>query len=455
MNQKLYKFFHPDLTHDNIYKALIFFALPLIFSQLFQQLYNTADTVIIGHFLGEQSLAAISSCVAIYELLIGFGMGFGNGLGIVCARAYGACDVTKLKKIVASSLLITLGVTLVISISSHFFLKTLLILLGTPQEIIEEAYSYINLISIFSSVIFAYNLLSGMLRAIGNSFMPLIFLIISSLLNISLDILLITKLELGIRGTAIATVLAQGISAILCLIYILKNTTILIPEKRHFAPEIPLYRNLIGQGLSMALMSALVSSGSVILQSSINGFGTAVLAGHISARKIFGLTIIPMIMLGSASATFVSQNLGAERIDRIKKGVIASDLLCIAWSLLCLLAIPFNAEFLIKAVSGSTSAAALEYGSKYITFMQPFYAVLGVLFVTRNSLQGLGSKILPLFSSVIELLGKVLFTLIIIPKTGTWGIIMCEPLIWVAMTIQLLWVFTGHKVFRNRLIHTA
>ena len=166
-------------------------------------------------------------------------------------------------------------------------------------------------------------------------------------------------------------------------------------------------------------------------------------------------TIIPMIMLGSASATFVSQNLGAERIDRIKKGVIASDVLCIVWSILCLLTIPFSAEFLIKAVSGSTSAAALEYGSKYITFMQPFYAVLGVLFVTRNSLQGLGSKILPLFSSVIELLGKVIFTLIIIPKTGTWGIIMCEPLIWVAMTIQLLWVFTGHKVFRNRLIHTA
>ena len=455
MNQKVYKFFHPDLTHDNIYKALIFFALPMIFSQLFQQLYNTADTVIIGHFLGEKSLASISSCVAIYELLIGFGMGFGNGLGIVCARSYGACDVTKLKKIVASSLIITLGVTVILSVSSHFFLKPLLILLGTPQEIIEEAYSYINLISIFCGVIFAYNLFSGMLRAIGNSFMPLVFLMISSVLNITLDILLITKMGLGIRGTAIATVLSQGISAVLCLVYILKNTTILIPQRAHFKPEAFLYRNLIGQGLSMALMSALVSSGSVILQSSINSFGTAVLAGHISARKIFGLTIIPMIMLGQGSATFVSQNLGAQRIDRIKKGVIAADILCIAWSLLCVLTIPFCAEFLIKAVSGTTSSGTLKYGSKYITFMQPFYAILGVLFVTRNSLQGLGSKILPLISSVIELLGKILFTLIIIPKTGTWGIIMCEPLIWVAMTVQLLWVFIRHPVFRNRSIHSA
>lgn len=455
MNKNLYKFFHPDLTHDNIYKALISFALPLMFSQLFQQLYNTTDTVIIGHFLGEKSLAAISSCVAIYELLVGFGVGFGNGLGIVAARAYGACDVQKLKKITASSIVITFAVTLILVVSARFFLKPLLTLLGTPAEILEEAYSYINLVSIFCGVLFAYNLLSGMLRAIGNSFMPLVFLLISSVLNIALDILLITKLGLGIRGTAIATVLAQGTSAIFCLIYILNRTTILIPDGKHFKAEGSLYRDLIGQGLSMALMSALVSSGSVILQSSINGFGTAVLAGHISARKIFGISIIPMIMMGPASATFVSQNLGAGRIDRIKKGVIAADLLCVAWAVLCLATLPFAARFLISAVSGSTSSGVLEYGSKYITFMQPFYAVLGVLFVTRNSLQGLGSKILPLISSIIELFGKVLFTLVIIPHSGTWGIIMCEPLIWVFMTIQLLWVFIRHPAFRNQLIRNA
>lgn len=449
MNQKFHKFFHLDLTHDNIYKALIFFALPLMFSQLFQQLYNTTDTVIIGHFLGERSLAAISSCVAVYELLVGFGTGFGNGLGIVAARAYGACNVQKLKKTVASSFVITFSITLMIMISARFFLRPLLGILRTPEEILEEAYSYINLISIFCGVLFAYNLLSGLLRAIGNSFMPLVFLTISSVLNIFLDILLITRLGLGIRGTAIATVIAQGTSAILCFIYMLSKTTILIPEKKHFSPETQLYKDLIGQGLSMALMSALVSSGSVILQSSINSFGTSVLAGHISARKIFGISIIPMIMMGPASATFVSQNLGAGRIDRIKKGVLAADILTISWSLLCLCTLPFASRFLISTVSGSTGENLLDYGSKYITFMQPFYCVLGVLFVTRNSLQGLGSKILPLISSFMELLGKILFTLIIIPLTGTWGIILCEPLIWVFMTAQLLYVFIRHPIFRN------
>lgn len=450
MNQRIQQFFRPDLTSGHIFSSLLAFAVPLMFSQLFQQLYNTTDTIIIGHYLGEQSLASIGACASIYELLVGFGTGFGNGLGIVAARAYGACDVQQLKKIVAASFIITSCITIFIMLTGQIALKPLLQLLGTPKEIIDQAYSYIHLISIFCGVLFSYNLLSGLLRAIGNSVMPLIFLVISSLLNIGLDILLITQLGLGIRGTAIATVLAQGISAILCFAYILKNTTILIPQKKHFKIERSIYRNLIGQGLSMALMSALVSSGSVILQSSINGFGTLVLAGHISARKIFAISIIPLLMMGTASATFVSQNLGAGHIDRVKKGVIIADLLCICWAILCCATIPFASRTLIQAVSDSSNPEVLAYGSKYITFMQPFYLALGVLFVTRNSLQGLGSKILPLFSSIIELVGKILFTLFIIPYTGTWGIIMCEPLIWVAMTIQLVWVYFRHPVFKSQ-----
>lgn len=449
MNGKIYKFFHPDLTHDNILKSFISFAIPLIFSQLFQQLYNTVDTVIIGHFLGEKSLAAIGSCVAVYELLVGFGVGFGNGLGIVAARAYGGCNVERLKKIVAGSAVITLGITLAIMMCGQIALRPLLLLLGTPAEIIEEAMSYIWLIAVFCGVLFSYNLFSGLLRAIGNSFMPLVFLIISSILNIILDILLITKMGLGIRGTALATIISQGVSATLCFIYILRNTTILIPGRKHFRIESDLYRNLLSQGLSMALMSSLVSSGSVILQSSINGFGTMVIAGHISARKIFGLSIIPLIMMGPASATFVSQNLGAGNIERIKKGVKVADLICVVWSLVCCIVIPLIAPLLIKAVSGSDNPEVLDYGSKYITFMQPFYMILGVLFVTRNSLQGLGSKVLPLISSFIELVGKMLFTWIIIPHLGTWGIILCEPLIWVAMTAQLLFVFIRHPVFKS------
>lgn len=450
MNSRIYSFFHPDLTHGSIVKSLVSFTIPLIISYLFQQLYNTVDTIIVGHFLGEQSLAAIGSCVAINELFIGFGNGFGNGLGIVAARAYGACNIDKLKRVSAGAIVITAGVTVFISISGFFFLKPLLKLLKTPEEIISEAYSYISVIVSYAGVLFFYNLFAALLRSIGNSFMPLVFLILSSLMNIGLDILFITRFNMGIKGTAIATVTAQGISVLLCMVYILKKTAILIPSENSWKIDSYLYKDLLGQGISMALMSALVSSGSVILQSSINKFGTSIIAGHISARKLFGLTIIPLITLGTASATFVSQNRGAEQIERIKKGVKTADLLCILWGILCCLVIPFTSRFLIRFMSGSDNEQVLWYGSKYISFMQPFYAVLGVLFVTRNSLQGLGSKILPLISSFIELAGKIIFTWIIIPHTSTWGIIMCEPLIWVFMTIQLLFVFLRHPLIKGK-----
>ena len=435
-----YKLFHPDLTHDNIWKSVLIFTFPMMISYVFQQLYNAADSIIVGHFLGEQSLAAIGSCTAISELLIGFGTGFGNGLGIVASRYYGALNIGKLKKVTFASIVITLFVTIFIMISGQLGLRPLLKILGTPETIIEEAYSYIWTVALFSGVLFAYNLLSGLLRAIGNSFMPLVFLIIASILNIALDLVFVTVFHLGVRGTAIATVIAQGISSILCFIYIIHKTPVLIPAKESIKIDKEIYTDLLGQGLSMALMSALVSSGSVILQFSINSFDTLIIAGHISARKIFGLTIIPLIALGLSSSTFVSQNLGAGKIDRIKKGIMISNLLCIIWGLVCTIIIPIFAKNLIKAISGSSSEELLNYGTKYISFMQPFYAVLGVLFVSRNSLQGLGSKFLPLISSIIELLGKIIFTIIIIPHLGIWGIIICEPIIWVLMTIQL--VFT-------------
>lgn len=242
----VYKFFHPDLTRDNILKSLLAFTLPLMVSLVFQQFYNAVDTIIVGHYLGENSLAAIGACASIYELLVGFGTGFGNGLGIVAARAYGANNADKLRKVVASSFVITVFVTIFIMIFGQLTLKPMLSFLGTPAEIIEEAYSYIWFIAIFSGVLFAYNLLSGLLRAIGDSFMPLVFLIISSLLNIFLDILMIVKFNLGVKGTAIATVVAQGISAVFCFFYILGKVKILIPAKKHFKVESKLYRDLIG-----------------------------------------------------------------------------------------------------------------------------------------------------------------------------------------------------------------
>lgn len=446
MRPSVHSLLHPELTNGNIVKAMIAFSAPIIVSCLFQQLYNAVDASIVGHYLGENSLAAIGACAAIFELMVGFGLGFGNGLSIVVARAYGAQDDETLKKSVAASIVVSLAVSVLITLLGLFFLRDLLTLLDTPEEILDEAHGYIGLVAAFCCVLFAYNLLSGLLRAIGNSFMALVFLIVSSGLNVLLDVVLIRDFGMGVQGTAIATVVAQGVSALLCAVYIFRKTPILLPQRRHFCLDRAIYVELMQQGLSMALMSALVSSGSVILQSSINSFGTLVIAGHISARKVFGLSVIPLLALGTACATFVSQNLGAHKYSRIRRGVTVANYLCVAWGITCTLIIPFISRYLISIMSGSSEEEVLDYGSTYVTFIQPFYGVLGILFVSRHSLQGLGEKMLPLVSSFIELIGKIVFTYVIVPYMGIWGIIICEPLLWVVMTLQLLYVFWRHPI---------
>ena len=309
--------FQVDLTKDKIFKALLLFAIPIFISNIFQQFYNTMDTMIVGNVLGDTSLAAIGACTAVYELLIGFALGVGNGLSIVVARSFGANDKELLKRSVAGSIVIGIGLTIIIMIISQLGLYPLLKLLDTPQNIIQESYSYISMITLFVGVMFAYNLCAGLLRAIGNSFMPLVFLIISSVVNIVLDLVFITQFNMGIQGAAIATVIAQGISAVLCIVYMWKKTPILIPQKDHFKFDKALYQELAGQGFSMGFMMAIVSSGTVILQKAINGFGYLTIAGHTTARKINAFCIMPCATIAASLSTFVSQNKGADNRDRI------------------------------------------------------------------------------------------------------------------------------------------
>ena len=430
-----------DLIKGNILPSLVIFAIPLIISNVFQQLYNTADIMIVGHYLGDTSLAAIGASTVIFELLVGFTLGFGNGLSIVVARNFGSGNKEAIKKSVALSLIIGLAITIIITIGSRFFLYPLLKALKTPELILNESYVYISTITLFIVVMFGYNLCAGLLRAIGNSFAPLVFLVISSLLNIVLAIFFIAHMKMGINGAAIATAIAQGISVILCLFYIKNKAKILIPNKKHFENDKILYKELISQGLSMALMSSIVSLGSVVLQSSINNLGFLTIAGHSAARKLFGLSIIPFFALGTALSTFVSQNRGAEKGDRIVKAVKYANIIGITWSLFVFIVLMFTARFFIHIISGSEESVILNNGSKYLRLSAPFYIVLAVLINLRFALQGLGEKIIPLISSFIELLGKVLFVIFIIPHFDYTGVILCEPIILCFMTIQLVYSF--------------
>ena len=430
-----------DLMNGPIFKSLLVFMLPILVSCLFQQLYNTVDTMIVGNVLGDTALAAIGACGAIYELLVGFGIGIGNGLAIVAARAYGAGDEDQLKQTVAGSIVIGIIASAVITLAGAAGLHPLLELLDTPAEILEDAYGYIIIIDLGVIVMFAYNLCAGLLRAIGNSFMPLVFLILSSVLNVILDLWFIAVLGMGVAGAGVATVISQGVSVALCILYVFRSARLLLPGKKHFHVESRLYWELFSQSISMGLMSSIVSAGSVVLQYGINGLGTLTIAGHTAARKLFSFTSMPLISMANAGSTFVSQNRGAAQPERVRKGMRTMYLCSVVIMAAEVVLMQLFARQLVQLISGSSAPLVLENGARYLMWNAPFYAVLGVLLCTRYALQSLGQKVLPLFSSVIELVGKVIFVLVFIPRYAYNAVILCEPIIWCFMAAYLVAVY--------------
>jgi len=439
-----------DLLNGSITKSLLIFAIPMLLSNIFQQLYNTVDMVIVGHYLGEMSLAAVGACSVIFELLFVFVIGFGRGFGIVAARYYGADNQDALKRTVAGAIIVGVLLTLFISITASLFMMPLLKLINIPADIIDMAYSYISILTAFLIVTFTYNLCAGLLQAIGDSTMPLLFLIISSILNIIFDIIFITNFKMGVHGAAMATVVAQSISTMLCLFYIFKRCRILIPRKEHFHYDATLYKELIGQGFSMGIMMSIVSLGTVVLQSAINGLGYLVIAGHITARRINSFCMMPMNTIAIALSTVVSQNKGANQLSRIRKAVRYGNFISIIWAVFITVILMFFSSVLIRLLSGSDESVIIKNGARYLMINSPFYIPLAMLFNFRLALQGIGEKIVPVVSSIIEFASKVLFAFLLVPILGYFGVIICEPIIWCIMFLQLLYSYYKNPYIRGR-----
>lgn len=432
-----------NLTTEPVLKSLLLFSLPILISNVFQQLYNTTDTMIVGNFMGSQALAAVGATSSLFELIVGFAIGVGNGMGIVIARHYGAKEKELVKKSVAGAIVVGVVLTLFIMLISLLLLHPLLTLLQTPENIIGQAYDYIFIIMIFVGVTIAYNLGAGVLRAIGDSMTALYILILAAVFNVILDLLFIVKFQMGVQGAAFATIVAQGMAALLCIFYILRKVRLLIPSKRHFKLDKHLYRDLLGQGISMGLMTSIVAIGSVILQTAINQLGVNIIAAQTAARRIQGFFIMPLNSIALAMVTFVAQNFGAKKFDRIIRAIKISLALSATWRLLTVILFLFSATTMVRWISGSTDTELLANGTQFLHIASLFYIVLGILYILRNTLQGLGEKVIPLISSVIELVGKIIFVVFIIPRLGYLGVILCEPLIWVVMTVQLVYLYRG------------
>ena len=430
-----------DMTRGDPVRLLLNFSAPLFLSNLLQQFYNLADTALAGHILGDAALAEIGATAALYGLIMNFAFGMNNGLALTVSRLFGAGDEKGVRRATAWMLALAGATAAVLTVVFVGVRRPLLVLLQVPEASIDGALAYLTLILLGIPLTMAYNMEAALLRAIGNSFMPLVFLILSSVLNVILDLWFIAALGMGVAGAGVATVISQGVSVALCILYVFRSARLLLPEKKHFHVESRLYWELFSQSISMGLMSSIVSAGSVVLQYGINGLGTLVIAGHTAARKLFAFTDMPLTAMASACSTYVSQNYGANHPDRVRRGMRDIYLYGVVVAVTAILLMSVGAEWMVKLVSGSSEPVVLENGVRYLVWNAPFYAVLGMLLSTRYALQSMGEKVLPLLSSVIEFLGKIVFVLLFIPRFEYNAVILCEPVIWCFMTIELLMAY--------------
>lgn len=438
-----------DMTKGPELGVILSFALPLYLSNILHQVYSLTDISIIGNTLGENALTAIGSVSTIVDVVNFLMIGMGNGISVAIAKYYGEHDASKLRKSVYNTILIALVWGILVTAAGVSLLTDLMKLLLVPDSVFVTAHSYAVIMISLSGFVFFYNVLSGILRGIGNSRIPLYFLIVSVVLNIGLDLLFVPVLGYGLPGAAIATIIAQAVSSFSCLIYIIRCVPELHFSKKDMKADSRMIIEIFSAGFSFAMMFSVVSIGTVILQRAINGLGEDIIAAHTTARKISSLCMMTISTLGSAMATFAGQNHGAGRYDRIRTGMRKSLLLSFGIASALILFIYLLGEFMVRGISGSDNTVIVSNAVFYLRFDLPFYYVLAVLLLTRSALQGVGAKITPVLASLMELILKAFTAGYLVKRFAYLGVAMCEPIIWCICAVFLIIVFMANRNIRG------
>lgn len=430
-----------DMTVGNPLKLIIFFSIPLLIGNIFQQFYSMVDTIIVGRFISVDALAAVGATGAMSFLVIGFVLGIASGFAVITAQRFGARDEVGLRRSVATSIILGSGITVIITIIAVVSARPLLELMNTPANIMEDALSYIIVIywGIFATMF--YNMISSILRALGDSKTPLYFLIVSSIINVVLDLFFIINLQMGVAGAAYATVISQAFSGLLCLIYTYKRYPILRLHKEDFVFEWGFAWSHLNIGIPMALQFSITAIGVMVLQAALNGFGSTVIAAYTAASKVEQLVTQPFVTFGITMATYCGQNLGAKKIDRIKDGVHKCSYLSLLVSIVSALFVVFCGRYITQMFVSGEEVAVLDYAQTYLNTVALFFPALALLFLYRNTLQGIGEAFIPMMAGVAELVARFVVAFTLPGLVGYIGVCLASPLAWLAAVIPLAWKY--------------
>lgn len=426
-----------SMTEGKPVKLILLFALPLIVGNIFQQLYSLVDTLIVGRTIGVNALAALGCTGSLNFFVLGFIMGFANGLAILTSQRFGAEDEEGVKRSFAASILLSIGLSVIITILALILVRPAMILLQTPEELMDEAVAYIRIIFAGLAATVFFNLTSNMIRALGDSRTPLVFLILACCVNIVLDLVLISVFHMGVEGAAIATVISQILSGVCCFWYIRRRMPALWVEKRHFLAFAGEAKEHIVLGLPMGFQMSIIAIGSLTLQFALNGLGATSVAAVTAAQKIDSIATMPLNSLGAAMATYSAQNYGAKRLDRIRTGVFQCILISVGISIVMGLVNFFAGGALTAVFVGGGETEVIELSEIYLSMNGMLYWVLALLFIYRFTLQGLGDSVTPTIAGVMELIMRGGAALLLAGPFGFTGAAASNPLAWIGACVPL------------------
>lgn len=436
------------LTTGNPAKLILLFALPLIVGNVFQQFYSMADTLIVGRTLGVNALASVGCTGSITFFILGFINGMTSGLSIITAQKFGAGNEKAVRKSFAAGILISTAAAVIFTCLSVLLVRPLLELLQTPPEIIDDAQSYLRIIFLGIPANLLFNLLSNVIRALGDSRTPLYFLVFACCVNIALDFIFILAFHMGVSGAAAATILSQLLSGILCLLFIRKKIPLLLLKKEDFIMHIEIITSHLAVALPMAFQMSIIAIGSLILQFALNGLGSTSVAAYTASQKIDSIATMPMCSFGTAMATYTAQNYGAGKIDRIKKGVFQCILMSGSFSIIMGIVNITAGSRLTALFVGSGETEVLSLSHTFLTISGSLYLALALLFIYRCTLQGLGRNFIPTISGFMELLMRAFAALIMTDLFGFAGACTSSPLAWIGACIPLAVAYyvTMHQI---------
>lgn len=427
-----------DMTKGSPIKLIIQFMIPMCLGNIFQQFYNIADSIIAGQFLGVDALAAIGSTGSLIFLVTGWLNGLTSGFSVWVAQWFGARKTDRMRHFIAMSIYICVAFVVVMTVGLLAANEPILRLMNAPENLLDDISSYMVIIYAGLVVTCAYNALAAVLRALGDSKSPLYFLIVSAVINVVLDIAFIVIFHMGVEGCAYATVIAQGISALLCLVYIIKKFPVLRLKKEDFRFSVNTVKKLLGLGIPMGLQFSITAIGTIIVQGAINVYGAVYMVGFSAAGKIQNIICTVFVAFGATIATYVGQNRGAGKMDRVKQGVRLTQMMILVCSVVLMAVIHFFGKYMIFLFIDPAETEVLHAAEIYFNIVSWAYPFLGSIFLYRNALQGMGYGFVPMMGGVFELVARAAIVFVAAANAGFAQVCMSDPAAWIAALIPLI-----------------